>query len=356
VRFNGLYNGKGGEWYGSTAEASNCENFWTFNKNDGSNNFPTQSASCSAFKKSFSCSAADWAGAYLDVFTTDGTCASNSRSILQIGSVLASGHQGCDGAQGFVYDSMHAPLIRLSSDSCTAKVSYRDEFPDSSPFYSLAQSHALDFTITLGSIDDWKVIMWNGPYDGVGGPWLDGSSVGPAGCNNFWSATSNGSPLQVFDTSAKACDAFKPVSNCEGAWQGAYFDAYSPEGSCPQGHRYIMMKNGQLTMQHTGCHTIDGYNATTSIPLSAIGQDTIGCQAAVSFKNAYPASSQMYDLAQKGAFNFTLTLGMLGGAKVVRWSGLYNGAGGDWMNGVQAPAKSCDNMWVAASLATSDSM
>ena len=48
-----------------------------------------------------------------------------------------------------------------------------------------AQGGALDFTLTLGHAFDEKVITWNGPYDGRGGP-LGGSVAPPNPCDNVW--------------------------------------------------------------------------------------------------------------------------------------------------------------------------
>ena len=63
-------------------------------------------------------------------------------------------------------------------------------FLDASPedaIYEYAQKGALNFTLTVGHVDDGtKVIMWNSVYDGEGGPMPpDGSIAEGSDCDNF---------------------------------------------------------------------------------------------------------------------------------------------------------------------------
>jgi len=63
-----------------------------------------------------------------------------------------------------------------------------------------------------------------------------------------------------------------------------------------------------------------------------------------SFITKVPPGDPLYEDAQNGALNFTLVLSMVFGQKVIKWNGVYNGAGGD-MNGVYVPPSDCDNFW-----------
>ena len=67
----------------------------------------------------------------------------------------------------------------------------------------------------------------------------------------------------------------------------------------------------------------------------------------------------MRTYVDNGALDFTLTFGtvtipvLVGGTgdsrRVIKWNGLYNGAGGAWKdasgNDITIPAKECDNFW-----------
>ena len=58
-----------------------------------------------------------------------------------------------------------------------------------------------------------------------------------------------------------------------------------------------------------------------------------------------PAGDPLYEDAQNGALNFTLTLGQVLGQKIQKWNGVYDGEGGD-MAGVYVPPSDCDNFWL----------
>ena len=76
-------------------------------------------------------------------------------------------------------------LLRTGND-VERKVSFRTKVPADAPVYEEAQNGALNFTLTLGTSSDGKgCIMWNGLYDGKGGP-FGGNDVPPSDCDNFW--------------------------------------------------------------------------------------------------------------------------------------------------------------------------
>ena len=47
-------------------------------------------------------------------------------------------------------------------------------------------------------------------------------------------------------------------------------------------------------------------------------------------------SDPAYPDAARGALNFTLEWGTVHGTPVIRWSGMYNGKGGTWLNKVSS--------------------
>jgi len=174
----------------------------------------------------------------------------------------------------------------------------------------------------------------------MGGPWFDGSSVSPSSCHDFWRATDD-SAFQL----NSMCQNFVADQTCTDAnWVGAFEDLFSPSGTCNTPAREI---NAGLTMPVYSCEGVESYSASTggmpTITVSSPGS----CVGTISFDFNYPSTSRYYSLAQNGAFTFTVTLGMTDGMKVVQWNGLYNGAGGAWLGGDDAPASSCNNFWMA---------
>ena len=246
------------------------------------------------------------------------------------------------------------------STSCSAIVSFKNEFAPGTKYYDLAQAGALDFKLTMGTFNNARVIKWSGVYKGLGGNWLNGATASPTMCDNFWlmPTVSAMTALEVrvagieYDDIAPLCDTsyngFQAAESCSlASWVGAYHDLFTPEGECAAPYRKILWDNGELYVEHAAC---DGWSDGTwtfdatqnaKLVLSSPGS----CTATVSFADQYSTSSSLYADAQQGAFNFTVTLGSFRGAKMVRWSGLYNGKGG-MLGNSSVPADTCDNFWL----------
>jgi len=63
-----------------------------------------------------------------------------------------------------------------------------------------------------------------------------------------------------------------------------------------------------------------------------------------SFFSKVPEDAPIYADAKAGALDFTLTLGLAFGQKVLKWNGLYDGKGGSF-GGEMVPPSDCDNFW-----------
>lgn len=148
---------------------------------------------------------------------------------------------------------------------------------------------------------------------------------------------------------ADLCASFKQASECsDESWEGQLTDLFSPDDTCDASRRYIDARDGALEVSASGCEAHCNqtwgrrFDKTTHVNPVLEGA---GCARQTSFASKFPPSSPMWPYVQRGAFNFTLTLGTAGGCRVIMWNGLYNGKGGD-MGNTTAPPSSCDNFWL----------
>mmetsp|Transcript_98369 Transcript_98369/g.281400 ORF Transcript_98369/g.281400 Transcript_98369/m.281400 type:complete len:213 (-) Transcript_98369:168-806(-) len=152
-----------------------------------------------------------WGGVFVDMFSPDDTCPDSTRYI-EMGypedpvaadedlHVSASDtDDGCTSTWGkkFDPDTSVDPIVTPSIiDPCKGWVSFRSKVPVDDPAYAYAQAGALDFNLTLGSVDGGvKAIRFSGMYFGQGGAWVgdDGSvvQVPASACDNFWNYLGN---------------------------------------------------------------------------------------------------------------------------------------------------------------------
>ena len=255
----------------------------------------------------------------------------------------------------FDRDINEGPVFKqLGPLSCTANISFRSKVPASAGVYAQAQAGALDFTAKLGAVYNNKVVQWNGLYNGMGGPW-DGGTAPAVACDNFWQyspVSDKAVEDEVLGDKGRSCQAFHEGLSCTVAdWEGAFKDLFSPDDDCADAMRYIDADSSSaLHVTHMGCNTSHGFRVDPSInggpmitPSSAHS-----CTASISFASKVDSASPAYDAVQNGALNFTMKLGLIFSAKVIKWNGLYNGQGGAW-NGATVPAEDCDNFWKATS-------
>ena len=79
----------------------------------------------------------------------------------------------CNGKWGrryfpsLIVDPKVYPVV---GNACMARVSFLSKVSDDSDAYLYAKNGALNFTLTLGDVDGWPSIAWNGLYNGHGGP------------------------------------------------------------------------------------------------------------------------------------------------------------------------------------------
>ena len=134
------------------------------------------------------------------------------------------------------------------------------------------------------------------------------------------------------------------------SWEGVLKDLFSPDDTCPQSTRYVDLREGDLEVSASNtdnnCNSTWGrrYDPTTTVnPVLIPG--IMPCMRNVSFISKVPVGNPLYNDAQAGALNFTLTLGVAFGDKVYRWNGVYNGQGGT-VSGNVVGASACDNFWL----------
>lgn len=171
---------------------------------------------------------------------------------------------------------------------------------------------------------------------GGSSPAAGGSS--PASCDD---------PAQ---SKGATCASFVPLSNCSTEqWQGKLRDLFSPDDTCPRSTRYVDVRDGALEVSASNtdaeCNSTWGrrFDPHTSVDPVIVGS---GCSRQVSFLSKVPSSTPEHALAERGALNFTLTLGTACGRKVLRWNGVYDGQGGEWPPGHTSGPTACDNFWL----------
>jgi len=319
-------------------------------------------AMCQGFVEATYCPASSWAGDfYEDLFTPDEWCTGGkTRKISLSGGQLVVSYANCDGDGGYVAANSTKPnLVRTSMTSCSATVSFQGEFAPGSKYYDVSQNGGLSFKLTMGTFNGARVIKWSGVHQGQGGPWLDGATAPATMCDNFWlmPAVSAMTTLEVkvagteYEDMAPMCDpgyeGFQAASSCSlASWVGTYHDLFTPAGECQSPYRSIEWTNGELFVHHESCHQWqDGSWAYDAANAAKLKITPGSCTATVSFAAQYPSSSPYHAEAQAGAFDYTLTLGSFRGAKMVRWSGLFDGKGGTF-SGKQVAASTCDNFWL----------
>ena len=157
------------------------------------------------------------------------------------------------------------------------------------------------------------------------------------------------------------CCSFTPLSVVQPSitpsmWTGVYVDKFSPDDQdCPDSFRYIDIRDGELEISASGtgedCKEVWGrrFDSTDTVnPILEVSEEEgLGLGVGkTSFISKVPSNDPMYEYAQKGALNFTLTAGHVNGTNVIMWNSVYDGEGGAMPpDGSIVKGKNCDNFW-----------
>jgi len=184
IKWNGLYDGKGGMFGGDTVPPSDSDNFWRYV------HVPkTKEEYADAFIPEKLCTDADWQGTLIDMFSPDDTNPDSRRFLdfaEEAGELQVSADTGGE-KWGRRFDKTTSvnPVLAPTEKSCVRKTSFLSKVPPEAPVYEEAMDGALDFTLELGTAFGEKVIKWNGLYDGKGGK-FGGNTVPASDSDNFW--------------------------------------------------------------------------------------------------------------------------------------------------------------------------
>ena len=152
----------------------------------------TKEEYCAAFTASSAPDPKTWEGTWVDMFSPDDKNPASRRFIdlrrpgagapleLEISADTGTERWG----RRFFPNTTVNPTLKFTSDPAQRTTSFLSKIPKGSPLYADARNGALDFTVTNGHVNGKQVLMWNGLYDGVGGPWNNGRPTSP--CDNFW--------------------------------------------------------------------------------------------------------------------------------------------------------------------------
>lgn len=334
IKWNGLYDGQGGEFGGNIVPPSDCDNFWR--------RIRSKEEYAAAFIPKEACSQADWTGTYIDMFSPDDTNPASRRFIdldTESGDLQVSADTGGE-KWGRRFDKTTSvnPVLASTDSPHIRKTSFLSKVPEDAPIYAEAKAGALNFTLMMGTALGQKVIKWNGLYDGKGGE-FGGTVIPPSDCDNFW---------RQVRTKVDYASAFVPMESCsEADWAGTCIDMFSPDDTNPDSRRFIDgdVESGELQVSaDTGGEKWGRrFDKTTSVNPVLESTDLPHVRK-TSFLSKVPESAPIYAEAKAGALNFTLVLGTAFGHKVIKWNGLYDGKGGEFA-GTTVPPSDSDNFW-----------
>ena len=153
----------------------------------------TKEEYCAAFTVSSAPYPETWVGTWVDMFSPDDKNPASRRFIdlrgAEAGAPLELEISADTGTERwgrrFFPNTTVNPTLKIMSDPARRTTSFLSKIPEGSTLYPDAQNGALNFTVTNGHVNGKQVLMWNGLYDGVGGPWNNGTAP-PSPCDNFW--------------------------------------------------------------------------------------------------------------------------------------------------------------------------
>mmetsp|Transcript_110939 Transcript_110939/g.324510 ORF Transcript_110939/g.324510 Transcript_110939/m.324510 type:complete len:160 (-) Transcript_110939:102-581(-) len=144
-------------------------------------------------------------------------------------------------------------------------------------------------------------------------------------------------------------EAFQPLEDGPlEAWCGEYIDLFSPDDKNPDSRRFIDLRDGELQVSaDTGGEQWGRRFHPEGLVNPVLAATDVPGVCKTSFLSKVPKDAPIYEDVLNGALDFTLTLGMAFGTKVIKWSGVYDGKGGK-LGDETVPPSDCDNFWACA--------
>jgi len=149
-------------------------------------------------------------------------------------------------------------------------------------------------------------------------------------------------------------DEIKGSEATEEDWVGEFVDCFSPNYDTPerqpwdnnlQSRRWVDLVDGELRISGDyGTGTTWGRRFEPEKVDNPVLVGT-GARRETNFISQMPADAPPRADAENGALEFIVTLGQIRGAKCLRWSTLYKGAGGKFA-AITAPPDDGENYWV----------
>jgi len=136
-------------------------------------------------------SEADWCGELKDLFSPDDKNPDSRRFIDVIdGALSISADTGGEKwGRKFEPEGTVNPVLAATDSLHKRVTNFETKIPADAPDTVKAEvaAGALSFTVTMGTCDGKKVLMWPGLYDGKGGSFTPaGGDVPASACDNFW--------------------------------------------------------------------------------------------------------------------------------------------------------------------------
>jgi len=133
----------------------------------------------------------EWVGALRDLFSPDDKNPDSRRYVDIIDGVLSiSADTGSEKwGKKFNPNESVNPVLAETGIKNARLTNFESKVPNEAPeeFKEQVKNGALAFTVTMGKFNDKRVLKWNGPYNGKGGPFFPAGGDLPASdCDNFW--------------------------------------------------------------------------------------------------------------------------------------------------------------------------
>ena len=154
----------------------------------------TKASWCAAFKPAVTSLVST---VFIDKFSPDDVACTDSKRYVDLAETRATDYEFHISASGTGDDCYETwgrrfdqtdPIDPILEELATPEyiTSFKSKVPETDPLYPYAQDGALDFTVVSGYVNNTHVLMFNGLYNGKGGPMPNNETAPPAACDNFW--------------------------------------------------------------------------------------------------------------------------------------------------------------------------